>query len=82
MRVIGQTFCMLAGNIRVYCRVRPFLGGQPSQNSVVSSIEEGSMSLMIPPNSKLGKEGKKMFNFNKVFGSSSTQGWFYYIHFH
>lgn len=64
----------LKGNIRVYCRVRPFLGGQPSQNSVVSSVEEGSMSLMIPPNSKLGKEGKKIFNFNKVFGSSSTQG--------
>ncbi|CAI8615388.1 unnamed protein product [Vicia faba] len=64
----------LKGNIRVYCRVRPFLGGQASQNSVVCSIEEGSMSLMIPPNSKLGKEGKKTFNFNKVFGSSSTQG--------
>ncbi|XP_058738499.1 kinesin-like protein KIN-14G isoform X2 [Vicia villosa] len=64
----------LKGNIRVYCRVRPFLGGQASQNSVVCGIEEGSMSLMIPPNSKLGKEGKKTFNFNKVFGSSSTQG--------
>ena len=63
----------LKGNIRVYCRVRPFLGGKQSQNSVVSDVEGGSMSLMIPPNSKFGKEGKKTFTFNKVFGSSSTQ---------
>ncbi|WJX80051.1 hypothetical protein P8452_63097 [Trifolium repens] len=63
----------LKGNIRVYCRVRPFLGGKSNQNSVVSSVEEGSMAIMIPPNSKLGKEGKKTFNFNKAFGSTSTQ---------
>lgn len=75
MRVNGQTFFMLVGNIRVYCRVRPFLGAQPSHPSVVSSVEGGSLSIMIPPNSKLGKEGKKTFNFNKAFGSSSTQGW-------
>ncbi|PNY10999.1 kinesin-4-like protein, partial [Trifolium pratense] len=63
----------LKGNIRVYCRVRPFLGAKTSQNSVVSGVEEGSMTLMIPPNSKLGKEGKKTFTFNKAFGSTSTQ---------
>jgi kinesin family protein C2/C3 len=51
------------------------LGGKSNQNSVVSGVEEGSMAIMIPPNSKLGKEGKKTFNFNKAFGSTSTQGW-------
>lgn len=59
----------LKGNIRVYCRVRPSTVGQPSP---ISNIDEGSITLVIP--SKNGKEGKKTFNFNRVFGPSSTQG--------
>ncbi|KAK7337711.1 hypothetical protein VNO77_18297 [Canavalia gladiata] len=62
----------LKGNIRVYCRVRPFLGGQPSHSSTVSNVEEGSISIITP--AKYGKEGKKIFNFNKVFGPCATQG--------
>nr|KYP71278.1 Kinesin-4 [Cajanus cajan] len=62
----------LKGNIRVYCRVRPFLGGQPSHYSSVSNVEEGSISIITP--SKYGKEGKKTFNFNRAFGPSATQG--------
>ncbi|RDX81279.1 Kinesin-like protein KIN-14G, partial [Mucuna pruriens] len=57
------------GNIRVYCRVRPSTSGQ---SNPVCSIDEGSITLAIP--SKNGKEGKKTFNFNRVFGPSSTQG--------
>ncbi|CAL0302314.1 unnamed protein product [Lupinus luteus] len=61
----------LKGNIRVYCRVRPFLGGQTSQNSSVSNVEEGSISVITP--SKYSKEGRKTFNFNRAFGPSATQ---------
>ncbi|KAL4342075.1 hypothetical protein GQ457_08G021640 [Hibiscus cannabinus] len=60
----------LKGNIRVYCRVRPFLSGKSSNVSTVDHIEEGNITINIP--SKNGK-GCKSFTFNKVFGQSSTQ---------
>ncbi|KAK3151380.1 hypothetical protein QOZ80_3AG0245120 [Eleusine coracana subsp. coracana] len=60
----------LKGSIRVYCRVRPFLPGQVSP-STVASIDEGNISIVTP--SKSGKEGRKTFSFNKVFGPSATQ---------
>ncbi|KAK7397136.1 hypothetical protein VNO78_18303 [Psophocarpus tetragonolobus] len=59
-------------NERVYCRVRPFLGGQPSHYSSISNVEEGNISIITP--SKYGKEGIKTFNFNRAFGPSATQG--------
>lgn len=62
----------LSGNIRVYCRVRPFLGGHSNRPSTVDRIDEGSMSIISP--SKYSKEGRKSFSFNKVFGPSATQG--------
>ncbi|KAJ9185967.1 hypothetical protein P3X46_005534 [Hevea brasiliensis] len=61
----------LKGNIRVYCRVRPFLPGQPNRFSTVDHIEEGNITIITP--SKYGKEGRKSFNFNKVFGPTATQ---------
>ncbi|MCD7460941.1 hypothetical protein HAX54_044891 [Datura stramonium] len=61
----------LKGSIRVYCRVRPFLPGQSNCASSVDHIEDGSITISIP--SKNGR-GQKSFNFNKVFGSCSTQG--------
>lgn len=61
----------LKGNIRVYCRVRPFLGGQPNSLNAVDHIGEGNITIITP--SKYGKEGRKSFNFNKVFGPSATQ---------
>ncbi|CAI0551689.1 unnamed protein product [Linum tenue] len=61
----------LKGNIRVYCRVRPFLPGQASRFSSVDHIEEGNISIITP--SKYGKEGRKSFSFNKVFGPMATQ---------
>ncbi|KAJ3683648.1 hypothetical protein LUZ60_013875 [Juncus effusus] len=60
----------LKGSIRVYCRVRPFLPGQLSNNTI-GSIEEGNITILTP--SKHGKETKRIFSFNKVFGPSSTQ---------
>ncbi|CAL0320953.1 unnamed protein product [Lupinus luteus] len=62
----------LKGNIRVYCRVRPLAGEKQNNHGSVSNTNEGSISLIIP--SKNGKEGKKTFSFNRVFGPSATQG--------
>ncbi|CAH8381998.1 unnamed protein product [Eruca vesicaria subsp. sativa] len=61
----------LKGNIRVYCRVRPFLPGEPTMLSTVEHIEEGTITIRVP--SKYGKEEHKPFMFNKVFGPSATQ---------
>jgi hypothetical protein len=64
---------MLVGNIRVYCRVRPLIG--QNKCGIVCSVEEESISIITP--SKNGKEVKKTFTFNKVFGPSATQGLFF-----
>ncbi|XP_019053555.1 PREDICTED: kinesin-like protein KIN-14G isoform X2 [Nelumbo nucifera] len=61
----------LKGSIRVYCRVRPFLPGQNNSMSVVDNIEEGNITIITP--SKYGKEGRRSFNFNKVFGPFASQ---------
>lgn len=66
-----NSYHKLLGNIRVYCRVRPFLRGQ-NCFSIVDHIEEGNITIITP--SKYGKEGRKSFNFNKVFGPMATQG--------
>lgn len=61
----------ILGSIRVYCRVRPFLPGQLSSNTV-GSIDDGNIAILTP--SRHGKEARRTFCFNKVFGPSSTQG--------
>ncbi|XVF41815.1 hypothetical protein PTKIN_Ptkin01aG0310900 [Pterospermum kingtungense] len=61
----------LKGNIRVYCRVRPFLGGQVNGPTSVDNIDDRTISIITP--SKYGKEGKKSFTFNKIFSPSVTQ---------
>lgn len=60
----------LKGSIRVYCRVRPFLAGQPSYLSTVDHMDEGN--IVVGTSTKNGK-GQKSFSFNKVFGPSATQ---------
>ncbi|PON67017.1 Kinesin-like protein [Parasponia andersonii] len=61
----------LRGNIRVYCRVRPFLSGQASRLSTVDHIDEGNITVITP--AKYCKDGRKSFTFNKVFGPFATQ---------
>ncbi|XP_008807759.2 LOW QUALITY PROTEIN: kinesin-like protein KIN-14F [Phoenix dactylifera] len=60
----------LKGSIRVYCRVRPFLPGQLS-SSTIGCIDDGTITILTP--SKNGKEGRRSFNFNKIFSPSATQ---------
>ncbi|KAK9919932.1 hypothetical protein M0R45_028505 [Rubus argutus] len=61
----------LKGNIRVYCRVRPLLPGQLNRSNTFDHIDDGKITFVTP--SKYGKEGRKSFSFNKVFGPFSTQ---------
>ncbi|KAJ1265713.1 hypothetical protein BS78_08G097100 [Paspalum vaginatum] len=61
----------LKGNIRVYCRVRPFLPGQARSFSSVAGMEERTITIVTP--TKYGKDGSKSFTFNKVFGPAATQ---------
>ncbi|XP_047961498.1 kinesin-like protein KIN-14G [Salvia hispanica] len=60
----------LKGNIRVYCRIRPFLPRQPTGLSTAEALDGQTISIINP--AKKGK-GKKMFTFNKVFGPSASQ---------
>ncbi|EXC18225.1 hypothetical protein L484_003410 [Morus notabilis] len=60
----------LKGNIRVYCRIRPSFNG--GSKGVIDFVgEDGSLVLLDP--SKPGKDGRRVFNFNRVFGPTSTQ---------
>lgn len=61
----------LKGNIRVYCRVRPFLPGQENSSTSVAGMEERTITIITP--TKYGKDGSKSFTFNKVFGPAATQ---------
>ncbi|ESR54207.1 hypothetical protein CICLE_v10023895mg, partial [Citrus x clementina] len=62
----------LKGNIRVYCRIRPFLPGQTKQQTTIEYIGENGELIFANP-SKPGKDGQRMFKFNKVFGPDATQ---------
>ncbi|PON53900.1 Kinesin-like protein [Parasponia andersonii] len=60
----------LKGNIRVYCRIRPPFNAEAK--SVIDFIgEDGSLVLLDP--SKSEKDGRRVFNFNKVFGPTASQ---------
>ena len=61
------------GTIRVYCRVRPFLPGQSNGQSTVDYIGENGNIMIVNP-LKQGKDSRRIFTFNKVFGTSVTQG--------
>ncbi|KAL6851765.1 hypothetical protein ACP4OV_020329 [Aristida adscensionis] len=62
----------LKGNIRVYCRVRPFLPGQDKKSTTVDYIGENGELLISNP-FKQGKDGHRMFKFNKVFSPFTSQ---------
>ncbi|KAG5041701.1 hypothetical protein JHK85_014177 [Glycine max] len=63
--------CDRLGNIRVYCRIRPFLSGKKEKQSIVKLIGENDLVVANP--SKEGKDALRSFKFNKVFGSATTQ---------
>jgi hypothetical protein len=57
----------------VYCRIRPFLPGQREKRTTVEYIGENGELVVANP-SKPGKEGHRLFKFNKVFDPAATQG--------
>ncbi|KAI3682965.1 hypothetical protein L1987_83379 [Smallanthus sonchifolius] len=64
----------LKGSIRVYCRVRPAFG-TVKKPSCVDCLDEGTMAVITP--GKGGKDTRKNFTFNRVFGPSATQSLVY-----
>ncbi|XP_073317006.1 kinesin-like protein KIN-14C [Primulina huaijiensis] len=62
----------LKGTIRVYCRVRPFLAVQKQKQSTVEYIGENGEIIVSNP-SKQGKEARRSFKFNKIYGPTATQ---------
>ncbi|CAN1778081.1 Kinesin-like protein KIN-14J [Linum perenne] len=63
----------LKGNIRVYCRVRPFLPGQSKKQTSVEYIGENGELLVSNP-TKPGKDTRRTFKFDKVYGQAASQG--------
>ncbi|KAK6289767.1 hypothetical protein POUND7_001308 [Theobroma cacao] len=60
----------LKGNIRVFCRIRPaFCAG--TRNAIDFIGEDGSLVILDPL--KPQKDGRKVFQFNRVFGPSASQ---------
>ncbi|XP_019155789.1 PREDICTED: kinesin-like protein KIN-14P isoform X2 [Ipomoea nil] len=62
----------LKGNIRVYCRVRPFLPGQKDKQTIVEYVGDNGELIVMNP-SKQVKEGRRSFTFNKVYNPAATQ---------
>ncbi|KAI4326954.1 hypothetical protein L6164_019464 [Bauhinia variegata] len=62
----------LKGNIRVYCRIRPFLPGQNQNHTTIEFVGENGEIIVSNP-LKQGKENRKLFKFNKVFGPAASQ---------
>ncbi|KAA8522412.1 hypothetical protein F0562_013227 [Nyssa sinensis] len=62
----------LKGNIRVYCRIRPFLPGQSEKQTTIEYMGENGEFVVANP-LKQGKESHRLFKFNKVFGPAATQ---------
>ncbi|CAK9202501.1 unnamed protein product [Sphagnum troendelagicum] len=63
----------LKGNIRVYCRVRPFLSDEPGRPTIVDYIGENGEIVLVNPSQQGGKDSRKAFAFNKVFGTMASQ---------
>ncbi|KAI3715549.1 hypothetical protein L6452_22535 [Arctium lappa] len=61
----------LKGNIRVYCRSRPFLGAHGNKKSAVDCIDETNVAVITI--AKDGKETRKTYTFNRVFSLYASQ---------
>ncbi|KAK3436740.1 hypothetical protein EUGRSUZ_C01488 [Eucalyptus grandis] len=61
---------VLKGNIRVYCRIR-YIFNAEAKNVVDFIGEDGSLVIVDP--SKPHRDGRKVFQFNRVFSPLATQ---------
>ncbi|KAG8371971.1 hypothetical protein BUALT_Bualt12G0018300 [Buddleja alternifolia] len=60
----------LKGNIRVYCRIRPAF--KHEEENVIDFIGQDGCLVVVDPR-KPEKDGKKMFQFNRIFSPTATQ---------
>ncbi|KAK3159960.1 hypothetical protein QOZ80_1BG0053370 [Eleusine coracana subsp. coracana] len=63
-----NTYLDLKGNIRVFCRVRPFHYEESYQSRTLFTLDESNVSL------KVAETKIKQYKFDKVFNQCSTQG--------
>ncbi|KAG0486422.1 hypothetical protein HPP92_008517 [Vanilla planifolia] len=63
----------LKGNIRVFCRIRPLLPGENKKPAAEICIGESGELVIVNPFNQ-GKDGQKVFKFNKVYSATATQG--------
>nr|TKW21881.1 hypothetical protein SEVIR_4G149801v2 [Setaria viridis] len=62
----------LKGNIRVHCRIRPFLPGEDRKSTTIEYVGDDGELIIANPTRK-GNEGSKSFKFNKVLGPTASQ---------
>lgn len=67
-----------AGNIRVYCRIRPLLHGKREKQEIIEYVGENGELVIANP--KLGKENHRLFKFDQIFGPAATQGFYHSLH--
>ncbi|KAM8888010.1 kinesin-like protein KIFC1 [Synchiropus picturatus] len=77
-RVLHNTIQELKGNIRVFCRIRPPLGGSALGDHIrLKSEDNKSLSLFKREESLIGKSTDSLtnydFSFDRVFGPEATQ---------
>ncbi|KAH9621131.1 hypothetical protein KSS87_023803, partial [Heliosperma pusillum] len=66
----------LKGNIRVFCRVRPFQPGENKKQTILDEIgENGELTVTNPAKPQ---DSSKAFKFNKVYGPKATQGFIFF----
>ncbi|XP_024400704.1 kinesin-like protein KIN-14C isoform X1 [Physcomitrium patens] len=63
----------LKGNIRVYCRVRPFLAEEAGRLSTLDYIGENGELMLVNPLKPGAKDSRKSFTFNKCFPPTASQ---------
>ncbi|KAM9832387.1 kinesin-like protein KIFC1 [Neosynchiropus ocellatus] len=77
-RVLHNTIQELKGNIRVFCRIRPPLGGRALGDHIQLKMDDNkSLSLFKREESQTGKSTDTLtnydFSFDRVFGPEATQ---------
>ncbi|KAK7244564.1 hypothetical protein RIF29_39388 [Crotalaria pallida] len=65
-----ESFFNEIGNIRVYCRIRPSF--RANAKNIIDFVGENGSLLILDP-SKTIKDGRKHFQFNRVFGPTASQ---------
>lgn len=75
-----QFFFSDTGNIRVFCRIKPFLSGKKEKHTVVEHVGENDLVVVNP--TKEAKDAHRQFKFNKIFGHATTQGLLLYTHYY